>query len=561
MFDQKQFDWKNPNYSDVLDERIRRLKWIRDNPAKLDGLKAYYAEHVADFINDWGVTFDPRSITNPNVPASMPFLLWDEQRHYIDWVLERMHRDESGIVEKSRDMGISWCSVGIGCALSVLPAYKGIVVGYGSRVEDLVDKIGDPDSLFYKARLFMQNLPREFRAGWIESKHAPYMRLIFPETGAVMKGQSGAEIGRGGRAKLYFFDEAAHHPQASLVDFALSQTTRCRIDLSSVKGRNNPFAQKRWSGNYKVFTFHWLKDPRKDQAWADAELKRLGPIVFAQEIEINYDASVEGILIPSAWVEAAVDAHIKLGFHPTGDRSAALDVADTGVDQNAFCGNHGPVIEVLEQWSGQNSDMAFTLGRAFALCDQHRYGKLNYDADGLGAGMRGIGRLMNEGRVVSGRIEMIAFQGSGAVVNPDKSDMDDDAVPPVPAEKRRKNKDMFENRKAQAAWSLRDRFWKTWKAVEAVKAGEKPEHKPGEMISLPSSLPHLVKLKQELSQPTVTWSKSGKMMIDKTPDGMPSPNLYDAVMIKMHSMGGGSWVMAKGLLAATGRPGAMAGVR
>jgi hypothetical protein len=34
--------------------------------------------------------------------------------------------------------------------------------------------------------------------------------------------------------------------------------------------------------------------------------------VLAQEVDIDYAASVEGVLIPSAWVQAAVDAHIKL---------------------------------------------------------------------------------------------------------------------------------------------------------------------------------------------------------------------------------------------------------
>jgi hypothetical protein len=39
-------------------------------------------------------------------------------------------------------------------------------------------------------------------------------------------------------------DESAFLKRPLLIDAALSQTTRCRIDLSSVNGMNNPFAQK-----------------------------------------------------------------------------------------------------------------------------------------------------------------------------------------------------------------------------------------------------------------------------------------------------------------------------
>ena len=76
------------------------------------------------------------------------------------------------------------------------------------------------------------------------------------------------------------------------------------------------------------------------------------PVVVAQELDLNYSASAEGVLIPSEWVQAAVDAHIKLGIQPTGKRLGAMDVADEGRDKMPFppvmasswrmCGN-GPV--------------------------------------------------------------------------------------------------------------------------------------------------------------------------------------------------------------------------
>lgn len=53
-----------------------------------------------------------------------------------------------------------------------------------------------------------------------------------------------------------------------------------------------------------------------------------------------------------------------------------------------------------------------------------------------------------------------------------------------------------------------------------------------DIISISSSLPLLWRLVSELSQATVCYSKNGKVMIDKSPDGMKSPNLADSVVIR-----------------------------
>ncbi len=88
---------------------------------------------------------------------------------------------------------------------------------------------------------------------------------------------------------------------------------------------DNPFAQKRHSGRIPVFTFHWRNDPRKDEQWYEKEcLKIDNPVIVAQELDLNYQASVEGILIPAEWVQAAIDAHIKLGFLTTGLNDSVL---------------------------------------------------------------------------------------------------------------------------------------------------------------------------------------------------------------------------------------------
>ena len=76
------FDWKEPDYGPVWDERVARIKALRANPDKLPGLWAHYKAHPADWISDVGVTFDPRSVER-GLAATMPFLLFQKQRQLI----------------------------------------------------------------------------------------------------------------------------------------------------------------------------------------------------------------------------------------------------------------------------------------------------------------------------------------------------------------------------------------------------------------------------------------------------------------------------------------------
>lgn len=509
------FDFKNPDYRPVLEWRLERLQRIRSNPETLPALKTFYRANPAQFIIDWGVTYDPR---NPErgLPSTIPFLLFPKQEEWVGWFLERWKSQEDGITEKTRDMGMSWLTVGLACTICAMTPE--ISVGCGSRKEEYVDVIGDPDSLFEKGRLFLSGLPKEFRGGWERSQHASYMKLMFPETGSIITGEAGDGIGRGGRASFYIVDEAAFLARPQLVDASLSATTNCRQDISTPNGRGNSFANRRFSGKVKVFTFHWRDDPRKDDAWYEAQKAKRDPVTLAQEVDIDYSASVEGVLIPSSWVQSAIDSHAKLGIEVTGAKVGALDVADEGVDMNAFAGGQGILLDVLDQWSGKGSDIYGTVIRAFGLCDQYGFDQFDYDADGLGAGVRGDARVMNENRKNEGRcmLRVSPFRGSGAVDDPEGEMV-----------KGRKNKDYFANAKAQAWWALRIRFQNTHRAV-----AEGLPFKADELISISSSLPYREALVAELSQPTYTINGVGKIVVDKAPEGTKSPNLADSVMIR-----------------------------
>lgn len=520
------FDFKAPDYVSVFAERMRRLAWIREDPdTRLPPLKAWYRDHPADFIEDWGVTFDPRN-ADIGLPSTIPFKLFPKQREWVEWVMERWQSREPGITEKSRDCGISWLAVGLSATICLFR--DGVSIGFGSRKEEYVDKLGDPKSLFFKLRMFLSGLPPEFLGGWNVKTDAPHMRIMFPGTGSNITGEAGDNIGRGDRKTIYFVDESAHLERPLLVDASLSATTNCRIDMSSVNGRGNPFEIKRHGGKIPVFIFDWRDDPRKDQAWYDKKADELDPVTLAQEVDRDYSASAEGVLIPSAWVQAAVDAHLKLGIAPSGARRGALDVADEGKDLNAYSGVDGWLLELIEEWSGKGDDIYGTVLRAFALTEQLGYPGFKYDADGLGVGVRGDSRIINAGRATEGRpiLDVQPFKGSLTGEGMFEADKPVDGLPPGSDGKPIKNKDYFANEKAKAWWGLRRRFQATFRAVTASAP-----YNPDDLISISSKIPMLTKLSGELSQPTYSLNNAGKIMVDKAPEGGKSPNLADSVMI------------------------------
>lgn len=338
MANSEGFDYLNPDYEAVFTARMERLQRIRATPGMLAGLKEHYKSNPVDFINHWGMTFDPRN-ADIGLPTRIPFVLFPKQAEWVNWIVERWRGREDGLTEKSRDMGISWLSMAV--AVWMWLFHPGVVVGFGSRLEEYVDEIGNPKSLFWKGRAFIMGLPKEFRpAGYDEKKHCPYMRIINPENGATIVGEAGDNIGRGNRTSVYFKDESAFYERPQTIDAALSQTSNCKIDISTPNGNGNPFYQKRHGGKIKVFTFHWKDDPRKDQAWYQKQVDTLDSVIVAQEVDIDYNASVANSWISGELVIAAQNRG-PADVEAIGKWRIAIDAAHEGNDESIVHSRRG----------------------------------------------------------------------------------------------------------------------------------------------------------------------------------------------------------------------------
>lgn len=492
-------------------ERERRLAWMRADTRRVAMLRHYYKHHIVDFIHEWGVTSDPREIAIGKL-ALIPFRLWPKQREMLEWMIRCWRESSPGVVVKGRDVGASWCVAALLCSLCIFE--KGFAAGIGSATEVKLDRSGDPDTLMWKAREFLKHLPPEFRAGYDEQKNSHYLRLTFPDTGSSLTGEAGDNIGRGGRKSIYCVDESAFLDRPQLVDASLAATTNCRLDVSTPHGIN-AFFEKAHNDAIRRFDLSWRDDPRKDLAWYEKKKREMDPVVFAQEIDANFYASAEGVLVPPQWVAAAVGLLGKLELEATGLRVAALDVADLGKDRCAFGVRHGAYLEHAQSWTGTGSDIYATTAKAFTLCDMYGVTELVYDSNGVGAGVRGAAAALNEHRKQAGMapILVIEFTASQTPIFPERM---------VPGTNR-KAKDLFLNRSAQAAWYLRCRFDQSFKAAEG------DTYDPEGVICINPAIEELARMSAEFSQPTIKETASGKWQLEKTPKGTRSPNLYDMV--------------------------------
>jgi hypothetical protein len=519
-----------PDYKSIYLHKDRAFDAAKDNPAFA---RAYYKTRPVEFIHDWCFTVDPRNASRGTL-VKMPFALFERQQEYIEFLLSCLKHECSGLVEKSRDTGVTWTSVAFSVWLWLY--WDGAAIGFGSRKEMLVDRLGDMDSIFEKIRAIVRNLPPfMLPIGFKIDDHATSMKLINPETAASITGEAGSNIGRGGRKLIYFKDESAHYEQPESIEAALMDNTNVQIDISSVNGTGNVFHRRRlagevWHGEItdkdkvQVFLFDWRDHPAKDQAWYDrrrAKAEADGLLAeFAQEVDRDYSSSVLGTVIKAEWIEAAIGFAEDFEIEVSGKRLGAMDVADDSLkgDKNAFAEFYGMELRSICSW-GQ-VDTSVSAIKAVGFCRELGIRELQYDSIGVGAGVKGqINQLGRDNKLPVG-FKTIAWVASGAVLSPHSKVNEDDEGGP-------KNRDFFGNFKAQAWWRTRTRLHETWKCREGL------DYDPGKVISISRNIPKSVRqqLVAELSQPTRKETTAGKMIIDKSPSGASSPNLADAFVI------------------------------
>jgi phage terminase large subunit len=508
--DAPDWGWRREDLAALVERRRRILEAHRD-PVAMGRTLAYFScpdidlgDRLTRFIRDWWWTYDPRNVAK-GLPPVIPFTPFAKQVEFLHFVAGCYVRQLNWLTEKSRATGISVLVCG---AMAFLWRFQpGFGGGLGSRKEELVDRLGDPNCLFEKIRLGLYTLPAWILPPGFDRKlHDNHRRLINPDNGATIIGEAGEDIGRGGRSSLYVLDEHASIERADRVEAALSQTSDCIGYVSTPKGNANLFFRHRFSGQTPVFSIRWQDDPRKTPAWRRAQDAKFDSYINEQELELSYTALQGGSVIPPDWIAAAVEIELRPG---TVCR-LGLDVSDTGDDLNAAVLRRGGVVASDQTWTGLN--MTDTAHRAGAIAEEAGASHLLYDSVGVGAGVRGAA-ASTEKRY---KFRWIPVNSGEA---PTTRMLSDDSEHPA--------SERFANLKAEMWWSLRLRFRRTWERHTGARMWPDDE-----CISLPRGSTELA---AQLAQPRFDYSETGKVRIESKRSlaarGVKSPDRADACVL------------------------------
>lgn len=280
--------------AEIAEARLAYWDKIR-TPADEAREKAICESDTKHFIRWWGWSVEPRE----DAPLTMtPFGPFDAQNEAVDWAEELMFiRRRHGVLEKSRDMGATWLFI-LMCVKHWLfrPQFTAL---WGSINEDKVDKIGAKDTIFEKARVQLRHTP-EFMMpkGYKEEKHATFLKIFNPENEAMISGEASTQnFGRSGRYSVVFLDEHAFWPFLGKPQWAsVSSSVKTCISFSTVCGTRTKQYELRMTPKMPVFTLRWTRHPWKDKRWYAGLSLSMKTHEIAQEVDIDYKASVSGRL-------------------------------------------------------------------------------------------------------------------------------------------------------------------------------------------------------------------------------------------------------------------------
>lgn len=502
-------------------EMARRVELVRacNESAKLRALvRARCANDPGYWFENWCFCYDPRLSGVPGLSPHLPFMPFPKQIELVSWIFDIIRRGRNAMVEKSRDEGGS--TIFAFCGQHQWQFVDGAKWGFGSRKLDLVDKLGDMDSIFEKIRYNYARQPWFLRPlGFNPDEHDKLGLIVNPLAGSQLSGEGGDQIGAGGRCTVRVMDEAARIDRAEKVDAAVSNTSRVVFYLSSASGgMSTLFARKRHSGRYPVFRLHWKDDPRKGPNWYRQQREDYDAITVAHEVDIDYSASIEGVAIPTKWVQAAVLGRQGSYWEhrrpdPGIPRCGGLDVADEGDAENVFVTRAGPLMLGLESWTGSNTTQ--TALRALSYAEAAKCEGLNFDSIGVGAGCSAAYAELE--RPTDVKVEGVNWgRAAGTRALPD--------APRMPA------KDRFLNLRAEWWYRVALRFRWTFESLEALSdpSSEAIQRPDEDLIAiLPDD-----ELITQLSAPRWEYTSNGRVKLEGKASmrrrGIKSPDRADA---------------------------------
>lgn len=267
------------------------------------------------FIENFCWTYDPRS-KNKNLPV----VLFDYQKETVRYFVDHIDKGKDFLIEKSRDMGVSWIADYVFVWYWLFRDGTNLLVG--SYKEKLVDDGVNQDALFGKIEYTLRSMPKWLLPKRFDmKKHRNKLKLINPENNNIISGDTmNAEFGRGARKTAIFYDELGFWETAKDAWESGADTTACRIANSTPAGKNY-YWKLRVSG-MDVISLHWKRHPLKDDKWYEFEKTRRTDEEVAQELDLNYEKSLEG--------RVYLEWQPEVGIYPYNDNYPLYVSADWG---------------------------------------------------------------------------------------------------------------------------------------------------------------------------------------------------------------------------------------
>jgi len=339
-----------------------------------------YETDPATFIDNECWVFNP-----DKSPSILRFKLYDYQREFVKKLYKKYLNQENILDEKTRQMGLSWLYMAFFLwGLLFDPGFSGFVMSYKEKLVDDGGSESTIDSLLGKLRFMNDYLGRDSESKIInedisrlsQELHFKYLRVSNKKTGAYLVGSSAnPNAGRGGSYRIGLWDETASTPKSEIIFPAFHQAVRCQCLNSTVRGKGNVFARLRHlpDSDYEVVTLHWALHPEKAEGmtwengkptspWYEKQCLDLSPTQVAQEIDIDYEASVEG----RVYDKFSRLVHVRtLDFNPDW-KSSSIIAWDLGVSDETFgsvmqMDNQGS-IGVIDEIVGTDEEISFYIG-------------------------------------------------------------------------------------------------------------------------------------------------------------------------------------------------------
>ena len=97
-------NFKSPEFERKMLTRLERLQKAEINPVERVNLMMDCQEDPFYFIDTFGVVYEPRL----SEMSDIPFFMFDYQKEVVMRILMAEEKGEDLLIEKTRDMGITW---------------------------------------------------------------------------------------------------------------------------------------------------------------------------------------------------------------------------------------------------------------------------------------------------------------------------------------------------------------------------------------------------------------------------------------------------------------------